>query len=191
MNVDVTSPPTVEPIRIDDARQHLRVDLTEEDGLIDAAIRAARSRAENFLRRSIMTQTVKLTCSGFYGPNMALLRGPVQSITQVQYKDPTDGSLTTWDSANYQLVRSVQPERIAPAYGLTWPVTRADYDAVEITYVTGYGDDPVDVPGDILAAIKLLIGHFFENREDEITGTIVSKVTLSADRLLMPYVQTV
>lgn len=191
MFTEVITPPEIEPITIDEAKAHLRVDLDDEDALIEAAVTAARTYAENFMRRKLITQTLKTTANGFGGSSMALPLGPVQSVTQVQYKQTTDGALTTWAADQYQLVKSVIPQRLAPAYGVTWPVTRADYDNVEITYSVGYGDDAADVPGDIIAAIKLLLGHFYENREDEVAGTVVSKVTLSARRLLMPYVVAV
>lgn len=187
MTFKVTSEPACEPIATEDAKLHLRVDLPDEDHLIDAAVMAARTYAENFMRRKLITQTVQFTMTGFCGPTVELPLAPIQSITSVQYVDSA-GTLQTLDAADYQLVNSVFPARLAPAYGLTWPVVRADYDSVIITAVVGYGDDADTIPGDIMAALRLLLGHFYENRQNELAGTIVSKVTLSAERLMQPHV---
>lgn len=188
MAIEVISGPAVEPLTTAEAKAHLRVDLSEEDALIDAAILAARTHVENFTRRKLITQTVKLTRTGFGGWVVPLPVGPVQSITSVEYKSTTDGSLVAWDAANFQLVKSGQPNYVAPAYGETWPVTRADFDNVVITFVAGYGDASADIPGDIIAAVKLMTAHFYENRQNELAGNIVSKLTIGAERLLMPHV---
>lgn len=189
MAIETTSGPAVEPLTIGQARQHLRVDLDDpaEDALIASAIVAARTYAENFLRKRLITQTVKITKTGFGGGTMPLPVGPVQSITSLQYKSTTDGSLLAWSASNYQLVKTVTPNRIAPAYGLTWPTPRADFDNVVATVVVGYGDTAEDIPGDIVAAVRLLTAHFYENRQNELAGNMVSKLSLGADRLLVPH----
>lgn len=188
MAIEVTSGPLVEPLSTAEAKEHLRVDLSDEDALIDAAIIAARAHAEAFMHRKLITQTVKITRTGFQGAVFPLPVAPIQSITSIQYKSPTDGSLITWDAANYQLVKSILPIAIAPAYGKTWPTPQADYDSVVVTVVAGYGDTASSIPGDIIAAIKLLTGHFYENRQNELAGNMVSKITLGAERLMMPHV---
>lgn len=43
------------------------------------------------------------------------------------------------------------------------------------------------VPAPIIGAMKLLIGHWFENREDVVTGTITSSLKRAVDTLLGPY----
>lgn len=188
MAIEVTSGPAVEPLTTAQAKAHLRVDLDAEDDLIDAAVMAARLHAENFMHRKLITQTVQITQTGFCGGVFALPVLPIQSITSVEYKASGDGALTEWPAANYQLVKSINPFHIAPAYGLTWPTVRADFDSVVVTVVAGYGDAATDVPTDIIQAIKLLTAHFYENRQNEITGTSISKLTLGAERLMMPHV---
>lgn len=186
MAFQVTEGPALEPLTTDQAREHLRVDLGLEDALIDAAVVAARTYAEGFMRRKLITQTIKITQTGLCAPIWMPFM-PVQSVTQVQYKRASDGVLTTLAADQYQLVKSSSPYFIAPAYQVSWPTVRADFDSVEITIVCGYGDEPDDIPGDIMAAIKLLLGHFYENRQNELAGNIISKVTLGAEALMMPY----
>lgn len=188
MNYEIVTGPACEPLDTEQAKLHSRVDLGDEDSLIDAAVRSARTYAENLINSKLITQQIKITQTGFCGRLQPLPIGPVQSIDLVQYKSPTDGTLTTWDASEYQLIKSVKPAHIAPAYGKTWPTIQSDFDNVEITLTVGFGDKPDDIPGDIIAAVRLLVGHFYENRQDEVAGMTVSKVTLSAERLLSPHI---
>lgn len=188
MHIETTVGPAAEPLSTAEAKAHLRVDLSDEDALIGAAVIAARTYVENFTRLRLITQTVKVITTGWGGWGLTLPVRPVQSIEQVRYKNTLDGSFTEWPSANYQLVRTMSPARIAPAYGLTWPTPRSDFDNVEVTFIAGFGDASTDIPGDIVAAVKLLTAHFYENRQNELAGNMISKLTLGADRLLMPHV---
>jgi len=61
-----------------------------------------------------------------------------------------------------------------------------------VTFSTGYAlDTPeavlADVPKAIVAAINLLVGHWYENREEVITGLTASTVPGTVERLLTAY----
>lgn len=186
MSIEVTTAPAEEPLTTDEAKAHLRIDGSEEEALIDAAVSAARHYAENKTRLKLITQSLTITQSGF-GPAVRLPFGNVQSVTSVQYKDATTGAMTVLAADQYQLVKSCVPNFITPAYLLSWPTVRHDWDSVVVEVVAGFGGRG-DVPLDIIAAIKLLTSHFYENRQEEFVGTITSKLSLGADRLLMPHV---
>lgn len=49
------------------------------------------------------------------------------------------------------------------------------------------GDDPMVVTPAIKAAVLLLTGHLYRNREEVITGTIVSEMKEGARALLWPH----
>jgi len=51
------------------------------------------------------------------------------------------------------------------------------------THFAGLIDQP------IRAALLLLLGALYENREDEITGTITTRLKVGLDRLLLPYTE--
>ncbi|MCH8240719.1 MAG: phage head-tail connector protein [Proteobacteria bacterium] len=182
----VTTPPVTEPVSLADARAHLRVDTKADDALVSAAITAARAYAEDFTHRKLITQTVEIRADGFPAA-FRLPVAPVITITSIKYIDTT-GTLITLAADQYKLVQSTTPPLIVPAYSVTWPTTRAEMDAIGIILSVGYGVVSDDVPPTIIEAIKLLLGHFYTNRVDEVTGTIVSKLTLNADKLLLPHV---
>ena len=67
-----------------------------------------------------------------------------------------------------------------------WPVTRAQQGAVNITYTAGYGDPASATPIAIKQAIKILVSHFYENREPTNPG-IATPVIMSAEALMWMY----
>lgn len=60
-------------------------------------------------------------------------------------------------------------------------------NAVAVRCVVGYGSTASTVPAAIRAAMKILIGHWFEHREPVVTGTIVAQMPMSVDALLWPF----
>lgn len=64
----------------------------------------------------------------------------------------------------------------------------ADADALAAAVLDGSaGDDPIVVNDAIRAAVLLLAGHLYRNREDVITGTIATKMPMGAHTLLWPH----
>jgi uncharacterized phiE125 gp8 family phage protein len=111
------------------------------------------------------------------------------SVTSITYLD-TYGDLQTLDPATYSVDINSQPARIVPSINLTWPTT--DYympGSVQVTYVSGSYGDGVDVntcPRSIVAAILLMVGHLYENREA--TSQLALKtIPLGVDALLNAY----
>jgi len=166
MGIRVTVEPTVEPITLTQAKSHLRVDSTADDDLITALIKSARRSAEIETNRSLITQTLQLTMCNWpsYRGVIELPRSRVQSISSVKYTD-TGGTQQTISASNYQIDLTVDPARLAPVYDYTWPSVQSDtFEAVEITYVAGYGDAGSDVEPEIVQAMYLMLTHLYENR---------------------------
>lgn len=185
MTLTLVTPPANEPLSLADAKAHLRVDHSDEDTLINALIAAAREDAEDFRNQSFITQTWKLTLDVWpTEPDVIELpRGPV-SVTSVKYTDE-DGNTSTFASSNYVEDLESEPARLALKRSASWPSdTLQVVNGIEVTYVAGYGDDASDVPAAVVEALKLMIGHYYENREATITGTIISRIPLGAQHLL-------
>jgi len=94
------------------------------------------------------------------GVGIDLDRPPVASITSIKYTD-TAGVEQTITSTNYTLSLYGEARRVNPKYLYDWPITRDSAEAVRILYVTGY----TAAPQAVKAAILLLVGHLFENRQ--------------------------
>ena len=58
--LSVVTQPAIEPVTIEQARQHCRIDSDYDDGLLAAYITTARAIAENYLNRALITQTLQM-----------------------------------------------------------------------------------------------------------------------------------
>lgn len=188
MIFEITTPPAVEPVSVAEAKNHLRVDIDNDDTLLAIYITAAREYVEGVVRRALITQTLKAYLNAFPGVSaVALPRPPLQSITSLVYTDG-DGSDSTFDAANYSADIVAQPGRLVLGYNKSWPspATLATVNPIAITYVAGYGAAGSDVPSIYRQAILLLAGHWYENREAIIaTGAVPKEIPLAVESLLM------
>jgi uncharacterized phiE125 gp8 family phage protein len=112
---------------------------------------------------------------------------PVLSITSVKYVD-TDGVEQTVDSANYVLLTDERGAYVEFADGYSFPALNAASAAVRIAYVAGYGAAST-VPPAIKQAMLLLIGAWYENREQTAIGVTVAGLprSVAVDALLAPF----
>lgn len=153
--------PPVFPVSLDEMKIHLRIVGDTDDFLIRDLILAATSWAEMFQRRLFITRAATMYLDVFES-EIRPIWSPLVSVGSIKYID-TGGSEQTMSSSNYRVDTDKAPGRITEAYGYSWPATRAITNAVMIEYTAGYGE-AADVPDDTKAAIKLLVGHWYENR---------------------------
>jgi len=138
-----------------------------EDIFLTNLIKAGREFVEATQRRALMTQTWKLLLDEWPGGNtLEVPLPPLQSITSIKYKDHT-GNESTFSDSYYIVDTERQPGRIVLAYNQSWPSTTALYPSnpIYIEYVCGYGTSPSAVPERTRLGLKMLIAHFYENRE--------------------------
>ena len=206
----VISAPAQEPVLLADMKQHLRVDTTADDSYILGLITACRMHLERQYEVAMITQTLQLNLdffpwwwifrgsnnSAYWWQDQAyytqiLLRGPVQSITSVTYLDPTNTPVVLSPSL-YKLDAYSMPARLTPAVNQIWPATAYTINSIQVQFITGYGTADTNVPGDQKAALKMLCGHFYENREEVVTDARVAAIQMpiGVDRLMRPYLST-
>ena len=183
MSFKLITRPAVEPITVQEARDHLRVDSTQEDALISELISAARQYIEESTRRPLITQSWTYYADCFAGD--IELKPNLQSVVTVKYLD-ADGNQQTLSAANYAADLAALVGVIYPAYRLDWPSARYVTNSIEIEFVAGYGL-AADVPAPIKQAALLLIGHFYQNRESVMVGVNAVETPMAVDMLLSPY----
>lgn len=177
----VIAPVAVEPVTIEEAKLHLRVDVTDEDTLIGALITAAREFAEHYTGRAFAPQTLEmaLDCFPVYEDDyIDLDMPPVATITTVKYTDAV-GVEQTIPGSSYVLSLYGESRRLTPAYNVYWPTTRDIPNAVRIRYVTGY----TTLPKAAKAGLLLLIGHLYENRQ-AVSTLSLEEIPMGARSLL-------
>lgn len=187
-------------ISLADMKDYLRVDGAADDALITSYIDAATEAVKQYTRRAILTETFVLKADGFTEPGgddrlLALGPGvhtgsrpyllgggetldvpfaPLQSVTSVVTYDRGNNA-ATFDAAQYQV--DLQSGRIYLNEGDTWPSDLRAQDAVQVTYVAGYGSGSVPAP--ILQAIRLYVQGMYD-------GTCMG-LSAEAMALLAPY----
>ncbi len=167
MRLSLVTAPTVEPITTRDIKDHLRidtdVDLEAEE--LKEYVSAARSWCELFQNRAYITQTWDWALDGWPHSPFSIPLPVLQSITSIKYFD-TDETEATFASSNYQVDIISEPGRVSLGWNKTYPsTTLRPINGVIIQFVAGYGNAESDVPNNIKQAIRLLVGHMYENRE--------------------------
>lgn len=190
--------PTLEPVLLDEAKAHCRIeaDDSESDGLLAGYIFSARRYVEEVTGRALMSQTwdykidycwPKVRVSNWgYVTGIDVPKPPLVSVSSITYVD-TAGATQTLASSQYQVVTSQYVGSILPAYNVTWPQVRWQPEAITVRFVAGYGSNPGDVPEPIRQAIRFLVGHYFEHREEVIVGQQSAALARGVDALLAPY----
>lgn len=180
----LVTPPTVEPISVAEAKSHLRVEISTDDTLIGNLIAAARQHAETALRRALITQTWDLFLDAFPSRNGAISvpLPPLQTIDSIKYVD-TFGVTRTLTGAKYKVDAATEPARVVPTYDEDWPETREEINAVTVRFTAGYGDAGDDVPEKLRQAMLLMIGHWYENREEVVIGGVPAPIPFAAKSL--------
>lgn len=177
----LTSAPATEPLTAEEARKHCRIEDAAEDTYVESLIEAARRYCENFTNRAFITQTWKLYLDSF-PLEIELRRCPVISISSITYV-ASDGTTTTLATSVYQLLAGTEPGIVTLKYNQTWPSIRGDVQGIVVTFTAGYGAASA-VPDTIKHAMKLLIGHWYRNREAVLTGETSKDIEFAVESLL-------
>lgn len=183
MKIKYSGVPIAEDIlSLDDVKEHLRVEHTAEDDLITAIRAAAINYAEEYCAIKLGTYAATGYLDNF--ENCIIPGGPVNSLTAVNYK-ATDFTLdlTTLNYTKYYTDLDTTPSRIrfvnVPAL--------ADYEMARVQITMSIGYNTGVVPAPILAAIKLLCGHLYENRQAETFNLMPYALKVGVEALLNPY----
>lgn len=182
--------PAKEPVTLTEAKDHLRVDISDDDTLIGALITAARERAEVFTRRQFITATWDVTWDGFPGGRWSdFLSGstgiiytpkpPLQSVASINYID-TGGTSTLLAASDYIVDTASIQGRITPSTDTVWPTTELGrINSLTVRIVAGFGVDESDVPATIRSAILLLVADMYEHREAQSEIKLEDNVTVT------------
>ena len=185
MGLVLATAPTTEPVTVAEAKSHLRITTSAEDTYIGELISGARAKVEQDTNRSVATTTWDLWWD--IPPVLRAIRlprPPLQSVTYIKYYSTADVE-ATFGSINYFVdVSNQQGGRISLTEGSAWPSDGLRYaNAIVTRFVAGY----TVVPFDLKHAMKMLIAHWYENREALNVGNIVAEYPLGYKELIWPY----
>lgn len=161
MSSKLITPPSTEIITLSEAKAHLRVVGTDDDGYINTLITAAREVCEISSGQAMVTQTWRTTLDSFPSA-IELTMTPVQSVSSIKYLD-ISGNLQTLNPSNYTLDNSsdYKSHWVVPSYGYTWPDTYDVINAVQVEYIAGF----TTIPQSYKHWMLTVIAHLYRNRE--------------------------
>lgn len=197
--------PTVEPVTLEEAMDHLNIDLDDRhnDNILRLIqIPTARQYCEGYRGQTLAPQTLEIGYGGYAPPTtvpeywqppmlnpwaadshyIALPYGPVSEVVSVIYRDAA-GDEQTMDPADYVLVGDL----LLLATGASWPAVAASANAIAIRYIAGYTlpEDalPYPLPPLLRSAMLLMLGHLFDNRSAVEAGKLET-IPLGAQALM-------
>lgn len=186
-------------ISLADMKAFLRIDGTADDDQITAYITTATEVVKQYLRRAVLTETFVFKADGFTDPGgddriLALGPGvhtasrpyllgggetldvpfpPLQSVTSIVTYDRGNNS-STFAASRYEV--DLQSGRIYLNEGEVWPSDLRAQDAVEVTYIAGYGSGSIPAP--ILEAIRAYVEALYDG---------CGELSDNARKMLAPY----
>lgn len=189
--------PVGEPLTIEDCRAHLNLQPYDDtsdgthpdDELIMAMQGAAREHCENFLGLSLSRRTLEIALDKFPaecdagGAAIELPFGPVVQLLGLTQGTGSDDEV---DPAGYTLDTYGTVARLVPVDA--WPTVTAAANLVRVRYLAGYGEDSdggEPLPKAIRAALLLMLGSLYEQREDA-TEKALTSIPSGVHALLRP-----
>ena len=191
MTLTLITPAAVLPVTLAEAKTHLRVVDAAEDTIITTYLAAATQAVQDHTGRALTTETWRLSLDAWPDADMVLPRAPLIAVTEIRYwteaATPIDAVLA---ASVYQVEApsgsTAPPGRVTLAPNQAWPSAQPGRaDAVRIIFTAGYGATAASVPAPLRAAVLLLTGDLYENREAGGTKAITDNPAV--ERLLSSY----
>ncbi len=170
-------------------KAHLRVDLDipEYDQILGVYMPAAQSHIEGRLGRALLRQTWQAAFERRDAHDrFEITRGPLPEVLSVQYL--SQGTYQTLDPSLYVVRAGVGRDSliVLRPQSVTTPWPGADRDPAAWTIDVQIGwENAAAVPAPIVAAMLLVIGDLFSNRDAKVQANIVENPAV--DMLLAPY----
>ncbi len=183
MSLILTTPPTVEPITLAEAKTHLRITHSDDDTYISTLMIAARRLVEARTGLRLLQQgwSVFLDCWPADGV-IDLPLTPVSAIVDIITYGDLDTPATI-DAAHYFLDATSNPNRVVFRQGRNPANPGRRAKGIEIKVLAGFGATAVAVPQELKQAALLITAHWFSKRGEGDDGVLPMAVL----ELLSPY----
>ena len=181
---ELITTPEILLISVGFAKKHMRVEHSDDDALIARLINVAVNFVD--VRGALGKAMITQTWGEWLVPNLSVVYlslGPVQGVSAIKYFN-ADNALQTATLSNFHVLGTPGWTLVSPKTGYSWPTTLQRDDAIKIEYVIGYGDAVSDIPETVRYALLMLVSHYYENRENELIGTISKTLPYGFDDLI-------
>lgn len=186
MSSTQTVAPSTTAITLQQAKDHLRIDGPQDDDYVTELINVATLAVEQYGRQALIRQTRRMDLPAF-NDEIVMDFPPLASVSAITYTASGATTSSTLSSDVYDVDATSHPGRVLRSQGQSWPATKEDkFNAVQITYVTGFATASSGVPANYRHAIKLLIDRWYNDRTDYITGTMQQQLPWGVKDLIRP-----
>jgi len=170
-----------------DLRDHVRGSTADDSWLALAGL-AAQRYCEDVTGRSLYNQTFRQTYTDWPDEFVMERQPGTTSSLSIEYLKSGGSTWTAWSSSYYR-VQTDEPTRVVKRYNKSYPsATRETGESVRLNFVAGYGTTTTNtIPPEFKHAIKLLVGHWYENRESVVVGAVQARIANTLDSLLWQY----
>ncbi|MDE2342923.1 MAG: head-tail connector protein [Betaproteobacteria bacterium] len=153
-------PPAVEPVSLQAAKAHLRVDQDNDDTLISALITSARMMIEEWSGRALISQAltwtmsqavpsgalpllplpllvlpILLTAPQVMNKPLQLPRAPVAAVSGVVWTDTNENQFALVAGSDYFVDTALEPARLR----MTWLTIPRFLENLQVSFIAGYG----------------------------------------------------
>lgn len=158
--------PAIEVVSNTEQKLHAKIDLPDDDLLVDDLNISATEYVTDRLQRAFVTEVWELSLDEF-PPDpcpIDICRVPLLTVNSIKYID-TDGVEQTLAADQFIVDTKAEPAAIFRAHLVTWPATRNIVNAVTVNFDIGYGAAAADTPEKFKTIIKQIFTHWYRNRE--------------------------
>lgn len=179
-----TRPPAGEALTLAEAKLHLRLDTSDEDGLIQSLIVTARDHLERATGLCLMTQGWRLVLESVSEDGVIQIsKGPVQTVDLVTIYD-AGGAPHALDASLCLLDGMRRPARLL--LGQPMPRPRR-MNGIEIEFTAGFGEAATEVPDSLKRAMLTHVAAMYACRGVVAPDMQPAVVPPGYDRLLAPF----
>ena len=161
LSAELVTAPTVPVLTTTEAQTHLNLATGAADTYLDALVTAATRRVENICRRSLITQTWRVTYRASALP-LRLIRPPVIALTAVS----TSFEGTTTNEASLSGFYVLPGNRPELRFTDAGAFTASEIETVTITYTAGYGSASSAVPEALREAVRYALTTLYDRRDE-------------------------
>ncbi len=178
MKTELITDVFAEPITLAEVKGQCRIDDADSDDMLRIYIAAAREYVENW-SGTALAQSAYIFYFNEWQAEYKIY-WPINSITSIEYKNADNvgtygGTLTDYYHNAEQGLITLGDSAMSDLY--------AQSNAVKITASVGR-DNIGKISAEKKLAMLLMVGHWYENREDSIAGTITTQIPRGANDLL-------
>ena len=163
-----TIPAVFDPITLDQAVAHVRVDSEDDIASLTAYSAVAREYVDSVTGRvSAVTSFMVVADSWIaltgscHSDTIPIFRVPLVSVESVSYYAPDAATLTVMPPEDYRVITTTEPGMVQIIGDM--PAFDSRPDAIQIEFTAGYSS-PALAPAMLSHAVMSLTVHFHENR---------------------------